>query len=389
VALLNLICFELTGNWYAGLVSGLIYTVVPRVWEMAVITEVYNVNTCVFALALFLVVRLQRRPSTPLLCASAIVLGVSLGTYLANLLLLPGFVCLATRNGRNELLRGALFILLVVVTGGALLSWSHFRVDDCVPLGTLYLPDTLPNFVSFLMGSQYGTTMVHAPGFYLGRVVEHALVFGGSFAWLGVFLGLWGLMSQWKRHRRTCVGLLLMFLANMAFFTGYIPFDYYTMVTPCYFVFALWIAYCVDVPATHGRLARPIVISAILPLAVVAILLFQQLTTRAARSRQTPVTEFVMSSFRAMPAGAAVIADWLQFAPLVYFQEVHGFRQDLTLIERATQPRNYPLGMVLDWRSYLHAASAGRTVFVDEPDSYVPGCYKVRRADPNWHAFER
>ena len=390
VGLFNLICFELTGSWYAGFVSGFIYALLPRIWEMAVVAEVYNVNVCIFALALFLVVLQRRRPSMMLLCASAIVFGVSLGTYFANLLLLPGLVYMAVCRRSNWLSAGILFVSLTSVVGVVVLSWSYFRADDCAPLGTMYLPDSLPNFVSYLLGSQHGTTMVHPPGFYLGRIAEHARIFAGTFLWVGVPLGLWGIGCLWRRDRRTCLGLIAAVLADMAFFTSYIPFDYYTMVAPSYFVFALWIGACIAFAAPRRRGLAVVATSVVLPLGLVVGLLVTQWTSHRSRSRQSPVTDFVMSSFELFGPKALVIADWPEFAPLLYFQKIHGLRPDLTIIERAEQPRHYPSGVVADWRNALYAASATRPVFASRCDDHLAECcYKVTRASPVWFSFQR
>ncbi len=390
VGLFNLICFELTGSWYAGVVSGFIYALLPRIWEMAVVAEVYNVNVCVFALVLFLVILQRRRTSMLLLCASAIAFGVSLGAYLANLLLMPGLVYMAACRRSNWLSAGILFVSLASVVGAVVLSWSYFRVDDCTPLGTMYLPDSVPSFVSYLLGSQHGTTMVHPLGFYLGRIAEHARIFSGTFLWVGVLMGVWGIGCLWRRDWRTCLGLLAVVLADMAFFTSYMPFDYYTMVAPSYLVFALWIACCVAFAASRRRGVAVVATSVVLPIGLVVGLLATQWTSHRARSQQSPVTDFVLSSFKLFDPKALVIADWPEFPALLYFQKIHDFRQDLTLIERSEQPRHYTFGVVADWRSALYAASATRPVYASQCEDHLAECcYKVTRANPHWFSFER
>ncbi|MHC4696835.1 MAG: protein O-mannosyl-transferase family, partial [Planctomycetota bacterium] len=91
VGFLSAIVLDLTRHRMAGMLAPLVFALLPTVWRAAVTTEVYNVNICIIAAALWSAMRWRARPSTSLLCVTSILLGVSLGSSLANLLLLPGF----------------------------------------------------------------------------------------------------------------------------------------------------------------------------------------------------------------------------------------------------------------------------------------------------------
>ena len=240
--LLTLTAHRLTGGWLASILAGLTFALVPQVWDMAIVTEVYGVNICFVGLALFLLLSWYRKPSRALLVTTSAAFGVSLGTYLANVLILPAFVFLLVRQEKTRLTRIVLFLSVIAIVGGPILSWSYFRSSTVPPLGTVHVPDSPGRFLLFLTGAQYGTVRLHAPGFYVDRFIAHSQVFGRSFLWLGIVFGLVGLGSQWKEQRPICIALLIAFIANMAYFTTYAATDYYTMVTPSYFIFSLWIA---------------------------------------------------------------------------------------------------------------------------------------------------
>ena len=240
--LLTVMAHRLTGDWWASVLAGLIFAFVPQVWDMAVVTEVYGVNICFIALALFLMLSWYQKPSTRLLLATSVAFGVSLGSYLANILVLPAFVFLIWRQKQAKLTHIVLFLTIIAITGGLILSWSHFRSKTVPPLGTVHIPDSPGRFFLFLTGAQYGTARLHAPAFYLERVVEHTRVFSRSFLWVGMIIGLLGLRFQWKQQRSILCALLLAFGANMGYFTTYAATDYHTMVAPSYAIFSLWIA---------------------------------------------------------------------------------------------------------------------------------------------------
>jgi hypothetical protein len=91
VGLLSLFLYEVTKNRVISLLGPLIFAFSPIVWQMAVTTEVYNVNIFFLSLSFYLLFKWFTKPSHTLLIISAVIYGVSLGSYLANLLLLPAF----------------------------------------------------------------------------------------------------------------------------------------------------------------------------------------------------------------------------------------------------------------------------------------------------------
>ncbi len=101
-ALLYAIVVLLTRNRLAALFVALFYAFSADLWSQAVITEVYGPNTFMLALSLFLFLlwgeTIRRRlgteerdaRSTFLFASACLVFGLSLGTHLSNLALIPG-----------------------------------------------------------------------------------------------------------------------------------------------------------------------------------------------------------------------------------------------------------------------------------------------------------
>jgi len=387
VGLLGWIALRTTGNPFAALAAALTFALSPFIWEKAVVTEIYNVNICFVALAIALTLAWFRKPSRGLLCATAAVFGLSLGTYLANLLFLPAFLFLVLyRNQRRRWTAATAFLLITAIAGIIVLSWSHFRSRVIVPVGTLHVPDTPAGFIQYLTGAQYQTTTIHTPAFYLKRLVEHGQLFAKNFLGVGVILGLVGLWQQWTKHRAICICLLIIFAINFGYFTGYAAPDYFYMVTPSYFVFALWIAYGLAFFFDQrSRLALKI-IGVIISMALVAGLFAWKLPVRLIRSRSTQVTDFALSSFENLPEDAVVVSAWRRFVPLLYFQETRTLRQDLILIERKKdEMRHYTHGTATGWQAYVESLSDSAPVFIDRIEPGTPGVHLVRSIDNTWH----
>lgn len=399
VYLLSVIVLKITDNWSASLLGGLIFASLPNVWQMAVTTEVYNVNIGIVALAFFLILLWHRTSSKIMLYLAALTLGISMGSYFANLLLLPAFIILVWDRKHNNRANVVLFLLIVFVTGSLISSWSYFRAAVVSPVGTEFIPNSFNGFMLFITGAQYKPLSLHSSGFYYHRIIDHTQIFIGNVTWLGVGLGLWGVVNLWKEHRTVCLGLILIFIAVMGYFTGYSASDYYTMVTPAYFVFSLWMAWGIYFLTRRLRFAKVKFFTTFIPPVLLITLIYPQIGVRFTRSQNTPVTDFVLSSFEALPNDAIVVAHWKQFTPLLFFQETQGLRPDLTIIERQNAPRHYSFGTIKSWTSPSYTVAASRPLWVYGLDDTVKitnqfqpignGWYKLISRPPLSQSFDQ
>jgi hypothetical protein len=384
VGVVGWMVLRMTAKPAAAAAAALAFGLSPLIWEKAVITEIYNVNVCFLAVALALALAWHQGTARGLPWAAALVFGLSLGTYLANLLFLPAFLFLiATRKRQRGWTLSAAFVLLTTIVGAVVLSWSALRSTAVVPLGTTYVPDTLPHFLRYLSGIQYGTAAIQTPGFYLQRIAEHSLLFAKNFLGVGVLLGLLGLWRLWREQRAICFGLLIIFVVNFGYFTGYQTSDYSDMVTPAYLVFSLWIGCGLAFLLAQPR-ATVKALGFAVSLALLGGLLVWQLPARLARSHSTQVTDFVMSSFEVLPENAVAISAWPKFAPMLYFQRVHNQRPDLTLIERKAEPRHYANGTAGTWWDYASSLPASTPLFIDLIKSGPPDVHLVESINSDW-----
>jgi hypothetical protein len=353
---------RLRGRWIDALIASITFAFVPVVWSAAVTTEVYNVNMLFLALVFYKLIRWHDEPYPHLALSAGVLYGLSMGTYPANILILPAFLYLIV--ARRERLKShlPLFVTAYFVCGALVISLNYFIARINPPFGSLIIPDSLKNLYLFVKGDQFGTLNIHSPRFYAVRVLEHGLRFSRNFFWAGIALGLLGLRSQWKKHPVICRTFLLAFAINMLYFTFYDVKDYETMVAPSYYIFSIWIAYGIGYLGS-GHFDRRIRIAAYtISLAMIAGLFAAQIEQRLERSRSTPVSDFVAASFEAIPRGAVAIAPWHEFAPLYYHHRVHGERPDITLVEYKATPYMQIHGIVPEWRELLTNEISSRAV---------------------------
>ncbi|MCO6437074.1 MAG: DUF2723 domain-containing protein [Phycisphaerae bacterium] len=387
VALLCLIAIRLTGSVSAGARAAGVLAVVPAIWSSAVITEIYSVNLFFVALSLLLFLRWAERPVLSRGLAAGAVLGLSLGSGLANLLMLPGFLVLFFGVRPIRWRQGLLTAAMFVASGALIESWNYFRAASYLPLGTQYVPNTLGGLLRYLSGAQFGTTMVQPPGFYLGRLIEHGLHVLASLSWIGIIPAAIGVAVLWGRSRGLVISLGLMFAGNFLYFTGHPWVDYQEMINPSYFLICLFLACGLAWMQQRKRRFWEAAGTAI-PIIVTAWLLVVGLFDHPPQSTARPVTSFVTASLERFPPDAVAVCDWYKFAPMVYFQRVHGMRPDVTLVEAIRQPRRYAWGMVDDAWTFAEESAATRPVFVDSiPPVTTPGDAANVSAPAGWFAL--
>lgn len=382
VGLVSLMILNLTDNLHGALLVPLVFAFSPRIWPMAVTTEVYNVNILFLSLSTFFLLRWHKNSSWGDLLGSALFFGISLGTYLANALLFPAFAFLLSRQRRKGVAQAMTFSLIVAILAALVMSFSYFRSRTLPPIGTEYIPGSFNDSLRYFTGRQYGTIQAQSSAFYLSRPVDHIWIFAKNFLIVGIAFGLVGGVSLWRYKRDVALFFTLILAINLGFFTFYRADDYYNMVTPSYFVFSLLIAYGFNVLwLNQGRFR---VVAVTILVLTCSLLILTQLKPRVSRANRYPVTEFSRSTFNIVPTNAVVISGWTKFPPLLYFQKTEDLRLDCTLIERSNHRRYYEHGPVDSYKTYLASMVSSRPIVIDQVDSELRSRYEVTTLDDNW-----
>jgi len=247
VGVMSLIILDLTEDIFTSLFVPLFFAFTPLTWSMAVTTEIYNVNLLFFGVSLFLVLRYYKRPSLWKVLGCSLVFGLSLGVHLLNVILLPFFLFLIYRADRrlNSII---VFILGVFFSGVAILSFSYFRAQEIAPLGTQYVPTTLTNYWNYLTCNQCDVVTVFEASYYVERALEHARIVFANYAYLGILLGILGLVLLWLERRELAIVFALIVGLELGYLTTYQSWEYYNMAGPAHFVFTLSMAFCGRLP---------------------------------------------------------------------------------------------------------------------------------------------
>ena len=162
-----------------------------------------------------LYLRWYKRSSQKDLIISAIFNAVSLGAYLANALLFPGFDFLLFRQERRKLPQMLVFAIVTGILAASILSFTYVRSYSLPPIGTEYIPSSFTDTIRYFSGVQYGTISVNDESYNLARPIEHARIFARNFLVVGIAFGLIGGVSLWRHDRDLALFLLIILLSSI------------------------------------------------------------------------------------------------------------------------------------------------------------------------------
>ena len=346
-------------NGKFAILSALIFATSYQVWANAVVTELYGSSTlCMLLASIGFWLWLEREQR------SWLILGLfsyvfALGFWFANILLLPAIVWLLwARQPRS--LQQMFWPGLIVVFGLAGIVVTNIWLSQRIPPFGPDVPNSIAGIIRYMSGSMHDPLTARGIDFYWDRTREHFSIFGRNFLWIGLFPGLVGIVDFTRRHLVFGGYLIACFAIQMAYFTWFGSGDYYTMVVFAYALYCFWIAHGITRIVSLGKTA--FVGSAILLLAILGVLVSQQLTGRVAAARSAAVQEFIDQSFRVLPENALAIAGWQQFTALAYGQGVQQLRPDVEILLPALTARHYGNTRVLNYLELIDASYCDRPI---------------------------
>jgi hypothetical protein len=215
--------------------AGLALAFAPLVWSQAVITEVYALTALLAAMIVALSWQQKPRP---------LALGLAFGLGLTHHLTLALFAPLAlaavvrwvrAQSARRVIVRAFIGLLI----GSLPLAWLPLTAHASVGWGDASTPRGFWWLVSAELYRGYAFTL---PAAWIGpRIAAVAHTLTSSLTWVGVAVGLWGLVELWERDRGQGGASLLSVLALAAFAVGYNTTDSEVYLIPALVVFAMWV----------------------------------------------------------------------------------------------------------------------------------------------------
>jgi hypothetical protein len=328
------------------LLAGLLLAFSRTLWAYATVAEVYALSTLAVVVLIGLSLRARATASVAALGALAAVYGLATGTHHVTIALAsPALLALAWRPLRAGARPRLIATLALLAVGGAIavyayLPWAAAR--DVFP--NWGDTRTLERVWWHVSGRQYQAYL--SPS--LASAGQEAASFARALlrefgpAWCPAALALagLGLRAAWTRARSLFVAVVLLIVFDLAYALLYsISEDKDAYYLPS--VVALSLAAGLG---GHELLSRASRRRAAWALALIAVpLLGAALHARAAdRSRFFVAHDFARDALASVaPGGLLLTSEWQLYSPLLYFQEVEGWRPDVMAVDVSLLRRSW------------------------------------------------
>jgi tetratricopeptide (TPR) repeat protein len=337
------------GGWISAtpaLTAGLLLAFSRTVWAYATVTEVYTLSTLAVVVLIGLALRARAAGTAAALAALAAAYGLATGTHHVTIALAgPALLALAWRplraRGSPRLVAALAAVgVLCALAAYAYLPWAAAR-DRFPNWGD---PRTLERLWWHVSGRQYQVYL--SPS--LAGMGQEAQAYGRALlrefgpAWFPAALALaaLGFRAAWTRSRAVCAALCALVALDLAYALLYtIAEDKDAYYLPS--VVALCLAAGLGAHEVLSRASRR---RAAWALALVAVpLAGGALHARAAdRSRFFVAHDFARDALASVgPGGLLLTSEWQLYSPLLYFQEVEGWRPDVMAVDVSLLRRSW------------------------------------------------
>jgi hypothetical protein len=351
VALVYLIVLRWTHSIVAAIGGALSLAVSHVFWLLSVINESYTLFAFLMVLMVWLVTIWDETKSYKSLYLTAFIFGLSISNNYLMPFLLPGFAYFYI-SARNRPRLGKLnyvFLMLSFLGGAALLIALSFK--------------------SMVSGGHELLDILKAgpfKRFYRSpfKIVREFFLFPAyllyQFPIVGFIIGLIGAQHQYKSERRQFTFLLIIFLADVLFASGYMRQKQFFLLIASFIVFSLWIGMGIHSMSLWAktRLLKPKIaeISTILILISFPMAFYysvpivtKKFNLDLVRARTLPYRDnsrfflvpdkrneygaerFGREVFQILEPNSIIVCDFTPIAVLRYFQRVEGMRKDVWL----------------------------------------------------------
>lgn len=416
LVLLYTAVLRLTGSSLATFGAALWLGVSRVFWSQAIIADKYALNALLFSSVLFTFLAWMQGATPFRLRWCVFTCGLSLTHHCSMLtLLLPLFLYILQRAPRVGRDRGRVAPALGwLVLPLFLYLWLPIGAARGLPPGT-WRPASLAGWLDFVFVLDRGFLPAIQP--HVGLRENMVFFFDllrQQFALYGIGWGVVGLARQ--IYRRADLGLTLSaaFLLHTVLAAGYRQPRVWVFLLPSFILFALWIGESLAwLEIEARRLWRRSPIIGFVFTATALISVTGQLVLIGGRNyaffweqnrQDRPLDlwrqdlkagyqaqRFALNSLTVVEPSAIIVADWEQATPLWYFQQVEGWRRDVTVlypIERwpealATGRPTYVTRPVIGLGAPYHLLSVGPLVRIGRQPCFEPPL-GVTPIDINW-----
>lgn len=361
------------------------------IWAWAIVAELYAPHTFFVLLVTWLLLKGAEQGRLIWYGWAGLAGGLGLGNHTALSLMAPAYAWLILRAPAPVPRRVKAVLAAGVGAAAGLLVYLYFPLRQAAQPALDYVRDyfpdvdlaTLPGLWWMFRGGMFESLFFQLSWSAWGAAAgQHLLQLAGSFTVPGCLAVLAGGWLALRRPDRLAIGMLLMWIFHVGFFSSYGALDRAWMYSVSYLVAGWWLAGGLGwgwtrlAPASAGRrYGFPLAVAAVLTLLVLHG--FRVLDLR----HDVSARRYYEWAFRELPPQAVFFGWWEQIPILEYGQWVEGKRPDVQLANVVFLGDD-------DIRARMEAArAAGRPVYASQPLAAWPGATWTPLGPDRWPLY--
>ena len=287
---------------------------------------------------------------TLLLWASALLLGLSLGTHMSNLGFVPAMVMFVFLIRRRLIYRRPLVLIggaMSFALGAAQFLWLPYKaatLND--PLMLRHAPSTLEGIYRYTLGAFPQFKFAFPIQAIPDRIVLYLWLLCRQYTVAGVLIGLHGMVELAVHRPRRFLLLVGMYLVHVWFFVQYRAFDLDVFFIPAHWIYVLFIGfalhrllgYAVDLCRYLTRWGLPRKAGAVMQVGMgiaFAALIALEVDANWQEndySHDTAIPDFYLNAFDLLPRGSVLLGRRGVFGfDMFHWRLVYGLRPDVAI----------------------------------------------------------
>lgn len=312
-------------------------------WSQAVIAEVYTLNLFVLGIVLWLLLRWSERKTPGAFAWFALAFGISIGTHMSNLSLGLVFALFVLATDWKILTNRRALVLGVTAFLIGLVQFVWVPLQAATAPYPNPVPDSWWGFYKYTLGAFSNLRFAYP----LHRLPHRALLYGSllveNFTYLGVAIGLLGIVELLRQQPKRCLLFLGIFLVNVVIAMQVFATDVEVFFLPSYVAWAIFVGWGARAIC---HVLRKIAVRSRIPLGrfpdaavagfvVLLLACWLVLVGRASfaandRSTDTTFADFYENAFAMLPPHS-ILVPWpgVFGAGVQYLHRVMGLRPDV------------------------------------------------------------
>ncbi len=312
-------------------------------WSQAEIAEVYSLNAFFVVLMILILLKWNENRNIILLFLFFLVYGLSIGAHASNLLFMPAIlIFIAMTNYRVFLnYKNSILFLSLFILGLLQFVYILIRASQNPVFGEGFL--SVYDWWGLITAQKYSNYFVISFSNITDRILMYLKSLMNNFLFIGVILGIIGLIGLFKKNIRILILFSLMFLLNILFYLNYYVVDIDVMFIPSFILFSIFIGLGMvytfnfiadsakELKGHKSHLLKILLIFIMVSSFILPVTSYLINYGQIQELNNDNFAYFAYTALNEVPSNSTIITYWKSYTAFKYFQIVEKINPDVNV----------------------------------------------------------